>query len=153
VKRTSLIFAVVAIVMSVFLPALASDKDDVVAVVQKWADGFNSNDIEASRAVCAPDAVVLDDFPPHVWQGTDACGQWLKGYRAYAVKASVTDGKIAIGVPTHLDVESSFAYLVVPVTLSYNKGSEPIKENGVITMALHKGDAGWRITGWAWADQ
>jgi hypothetical protein len=77
----------------------------------------------------------------------------LKGYVAYTKKESVTAGKIAVGVPGRLDVESSFAYLVVPVTLSYNKGSKPVKEKGVVTMALHKGDAGWRITGWAWADQ
>ncbi len=152
-KRTSLILAVFAIVMSVFMPALASDKDDVMAVVQKWADGFNSNDIEASRAVCAPDAVVLDDFPPHVWQGTDACGEWFKGYVAYTKKASVTAGKILVGVPSHLDVESGFAYLVAPVTLSFNKKSKPVKEKGVVTMALHKSESGWRITGWAWADQ
>ena len=139
--------------VSVFMPAFASDKDDVVAVVQKWADGFNSNDIEASRAVCAPDAVVLDDFPPHVWQGTDACGKWFKAYGAMAVKTSVTDGKIVVGVPRHLDIESDEAYLVAPVILTFNKSGKRVKEDGVLTMALHKGDAGWRITGWAWADQ
>ena len=135
------------------MPALASDKTDVTAVVQKWADSFNSGDVEAERAACAPDAVVLDDFPPHVWQGLDACGQWLKGYDAMALKASNTNGKIVVGVPSHLDVESNFAYLVAPVTLSFNKGSKPVRDKGVLTMALHEGDTGWRITGWAWADQ
>jgi ketosteroid isomerase-like protein len=135
------------------MPAVASDKADVMAVVQKWADSFNSSDLEAGRAVCSPDAVVLDDFPPHVWQGSDACGKWFKGYSAMAVKASITEGKIVVGVPRHLDIESSFAYLVAPVALSFNKGSKPVKDKGVITMALHKGDAGWLITGWAWADQ
>ncbi len=152
-KRTSLTFAVFAIVFSALMSAAASDKADVVAVVQKWTDSFNSSDLEASRAVCAPDAVVRDDFPPHVWQGPDACGQWFKGYVAMAAKSSVTAGKIVVGVPSHLDVESSSAYLVAPVTLSFNRGSKPVKEKGVVTMALHKGDAGWRITGWAWADQ
>jgi ketosteroid isomerase-like protein len=153
VKRTSLTFAVVAIVISVFMPALASDKADVMAVVQKWADSFNSSALEAGRAVCAPDAVVLDDFPPHVWQGSDACGKWFKGYSAMAVKASITDGKIVVGVPRHLDIESGDAYLVAPVILTFNKSGKPVKAAGVITIALHKGDIGWRITGWAWADQ
>ena len=94
-KRTSLTLALLAMVMSALLPAQASDKSDVMAVVQKWADGFNSSDI-ASRAVCTPDAVVLDDFPPHVWQGTDACGKWFRGYVAYTKKASVTAGKIVV---------------------------------------------------------
>jgi ketosteroid isomerase-like protein len=153
VKRTSLTFAVFAMVVSAFMPALASDKSDVMAVVQTWANSFNSGDIEAGDAVCAADAVVLDDFPPHVWQGSDACGKWFKGYSAMAIKASITDGKIVVGVPRHLDVESGDAYLVAPVVLTFNKSGKPVKDDGVVTMALRKGDAGWRITGWAWADQ
>jgi ketosteroid isomerase-like protein len=154
VKRTSLTFAVFAMAVSAFMPALASDKANVMGVVQKWADSFNSSDVEAGRAVCAPDAVVLDDFPPHVWQGSDARGgQGFKGYSAMAVKASITDGKIVVGVPSHLDIELNDAYLVAPVVLTFNKCRKPVKDDGVVTMALHKGDAGWRITGWAWPDQ
>ncbi len=152
-KRTSVTLAVFAMAVLAFMPASASDKADVTAVVQKWADSFNSGDLEARRAVGAPDAVVLDDFPPHVWQGSGACGQWFKGYVAMAAKASTTTGKIVVGVPRHLDVESGFAYLVAPVTLTLNKRSKPVSDKGVIAMALHKGDAGCRITGWTWVDR
>ena len=55
--------------------ASATDKMDAMAIAQKWADTFNKGDFKSDAAVCADDAVIVDDFSPHV------AGPW----RVYSV--------------------------------------------------------------------
>lgn len=50
-------------------------------------------------------------------------------------------------------VDGGYAYVVTPVTLAFSKSGKPIKEAAVVTLTLKKAEAGWRITGWAWAEQ
>lgn len=60
--------------------ASATDKMDAMTLAQKWADTFNKGDFKSDAAVCADDAVIVDDFSPHVWQGRGACTQWYSAF-------------------------------------------------------------------------
>ena len=68
----------IAMVRSTSSPVAASDHADVVAVVHRWADAFSERSFDTDIAPCAEDAVVIDDLPPHVWQGPGACSRWFK---------------------------------------------------------------------------
>ena len=48
--------------------ALASDKDDIMAVLKQWSSGA-----AGTVAVCADDAAVIDDIPPFEWHDPGAC--------------------------------------------------------------------------------
>jgi ketosteroid isomerase-like protein len=133
--------------------ASASEKTDVLAVVHKWLDSFNAGDSKTTASMCTDDAIVMDDFSPHVWQGSGACAAWYKDYGAFIAKNVFTDPKVTLGKAKHLDVDADYAYLVAPTTYIYSKAGKPTKEAGIVTMTLHKTATGWRITGWAWADQ
>jgi hypothetical protein len=51
-----------------------------------------------------------------------------------------------------IDITADRAYVVVPASYEFKKNGKPTKETGsMFTFALQKGEAGWRITGWAWA--
>jgi hypothetical protein len=76
----------VALLVSTSGSALAMDKTDAMALAQKWADAFNKGDFKSDAAVCADDAVIVDDFSPHVWQGRGACTRWYNAFLAYAAK-------------------------------------------------------------------
>jgi ketosteroid isomerase-like protein len=147
------LLAALALVLVASMSGVASDESDVVAVVHQWSASFNSSDSKTLDLLCAADAVVLDDFPPHVWQGSTACGRWYKDFDSYAAKAAITNANIVAGKVTHLDFASGFAYLVAPVTLSFKRSGKPVTETGVLMMSLRKGSSGWRITGFSWADQ
>jgi ketosteroid isomerase-like protein len=149
--RTIIIALAVAVLASG--SAAASDETDVMAVVHKWSDAFNRGDSKTGVATCTEHAVIIDDFPPHVWQGSGTCFKWFEDFGAFAAKSEITDSKVSLGKARHLNVESGYAYLVSPTTYTYNKSGKPTKDTGMVTMTLHKTDAGWRITGWAWADQ
>ena len=61
------------------------------------------------------------------------------------------DGIVTLGEPRHVDVTGDRAYVVVPADYAYKMKGEPAQETGsTLTVALQKGAAGWRITGWAW---
>jgi len=145
----------VVIAVAVFSsgPASASDKTDAMAVVQKWVDAFNKGDGKTGSSYCAEGALIIDDFAPHVWQGSGACANWYKDYTAFAAKAEITAASVTLGKPHHLDIDSGYAYLVTPTTLTYTKAGKPATDKAIVTMSLKKGTSGWQITGWAWADQ
>jgi ketosteroid isomerase-like protein len=131
----------------------ASERTDVMAVVQQWVDAFNKGDGRTAASYCADGALIIDDFAPHVWQGSAACANWYRDYLAVIAQQQITGPKVAIGKGPHLDLDAGYAYLVTPTTLSFVKAGKPVTEKAIVTMALKKGSSGWQITGWAWADQ
>ncbi len=57
---------VIAVAVSVLVagPAVASDKDDIMAVLKQWISSE-----AGSAATCDDDAAVIDDIPPYEWHG------------------------------------------------------------------------------------
>jgi len=130
-------------------PAFASDKSDIMAILNQW------NDADEAKAVaaCADDAAVIDDVPPYEWHGPSACSNWQKDYDAYMLKNGVTDAAGTIGKPRQLFITGDRAYAVVPTTFTFTKNGKPVKVTATTAFSLRKTAAGWRITGWAWATQ
>jgi len=125
---------------------------DVLAVVDRFVDGFNKGDVKLAAAACADQTSIIDEFPPHEWHGAGACAKWMSDYDADAKKNGITGGVVALGTPSHVDLTADRAYLVVPANYGYKKNGAPVEEIGsILTLSLQKSPAGWRITGWAWA--
>jgi|SRR5205085_9377870 len=148
------IFVALAVAVMAVLPAApaaASEKTDVIVPLHQFVDGFNKGDIKTAVAQCAEQTSIIDEFPPHEWHGVGACSTWAKDFDADAKKNGVTDGKVTLGSPRHVDVMADRAYVVVPANYAYKLKGKPVKETGsTLTVALQKAAAGWRITGWAW---
>lgn len=142
-----------AIAIAIGTLAPASEKTDVMQVVQRWADAFGRRSFDTSNAPCADDAVVIDDFPPHVWQGAGACSRWFKAFEAWAATNGATDAVIEMAKPGHFESTAGFAYLVAPVTLSYGKAGKRVDFPGTLTMSLRKSASGWLVSGVAWTDR
>lgn len=124
----------------------------VLASVHQFVDAFNKGDTKAMIAACAERTSIIDEFPPHEWQGAGACAKWIADYDVDAKKNGITDGAVTLNTPSHVDVTAGDAYVVIPVNYVFKQKGKAVSEIGsVITLALHKTSAGWRITGWAWA--
>ena len=147
------LFIAAAIALAVSVSATASDKSDVMATLARWADAFNHGNFATGGTPCADDAVVIDDLPPHVWQGPSACSRWYQAVKAWADRSSVTNIAITIGNARHLEIDAGRAYFVAPVTLSYTKAAKQINFPGLITLTLHHNASGWQVSGMAWADR
>ncbi len=135
-----------AAALAVAVPAFASDRSDILSVLNQW------NDADEAKAVaaCADDASVIDDIPPFEWHGPGACSRWQKDYDAYVQKEGMTDATGTIGKPRQLIISGDRAYAVVPTTFAFTKQGKPVKVGATTTFSLHRTAAGWRITGWAW---
>ena len=132
--------------------AVASDSADVMAQLHRFVDGFNKGDVKAAVATCADQTSIIDEFPPHEWHGAGACGNWANDFDAYTRKSGITDSVVTLGKPRHVVVTGDRAYVVVPANYAYREKGKLTKETGsTLTVALQKGQPGWRITGWAWS--
>jgi ketosteroid isomerase-like protein len=135
----------------VAVPAAASDTDDVMTTVKEYLADLNNGDAGKFIGLCAPETVIIDDFPPHAWQGPTACANWLNGLVAFNQSKGITDEEVTIGEPRRVAVNEGFAYVVLPATYTYKEKGKPVVESGAVwTLALKKIARGWRVTGWAW---
>lgn len=143
--------AVLAAALAV-TPSTASAQADVLAPIHRFVDAFNQGDYKGAAASCADAVAILDEFPPHEWHGAGACTRWMNDYDADAKKHGITDGKVTLGTPRHVDVTGDRAYVVIPSDYAYKLGGKPTRESGsMFSFALQKGPAGWRILAWSWA--
>jgi hypothetical protein len=123
-----------------------------LATVKQFVDGLNKGDMEAALATCAPRTSIIDEFPPHEWQGATACQDWARDFAAANKSAGISGGVVTLGTLWRIDVNGSRAYLVTPASFSYKAHGKPVTEkNSIFTVALQRLGGNWRITGWAWA--
>jgi len=120
--------------------------------VQNYDAAYNAGHGQAGAALCAEDAVIVDDFAPHLWKGAAACADWARDLAAFDTANKVTGDTVMLGAPWHVDVDGDAAYVVVPATDANNQdGKRVVTTGSVWTFALKKTAAGWRIASWAWA--
>ena len=133
-------------------PAASADTTAVMAAVTTFVDAFNKGDVKAVAAICAPQTDIVDEFPPHQWNGAGACTTWMAAYDADARKNGITDGVVTLAAPKHVDVTGSRAYVVVPADYTFKQKGKPVNETAsTMTLVLQKGASGWRITAWSWS--
>ncbi len=132
--------------------APAADTAAVMAPIMQFANGFNTGDLKSSVAMCTSPAFVIDDFAPNVWSGATACADWATAVVTSLKKLGITNGYVALRTPWHVVITGDRAYAVVPTTFTYKQHGKSVTESGsILTVALQKTAAGWRIAAWSWA--
>jgi ketosteroid isomerase-like protein len=145
------ILTILALVLSA-VPVLAETQSGPMAAVEQFMSALNSGDTNRAVAACASPAAIVDEFPPHEWQGARACSDWLNAFDAFDKTQGITDDHVTLHHPLHVEIAGDRAYIVVPADYSYERRGKPILEAGsILTVALKMYPGGWRITGWAWA--
>ena len=146
---------VAAVVFALTLPSphlFAADKEDVVAAIHQFADNLDPKTMDKALAACDSPTSIMDEFPPHVWNGPNACADWFKAYNEYNEKHKIVPGDDTIGTPWSVDVAGDRAYVVAPATYAYKRNGKDVKElHAVFTAALRKTGDGWKITAWTWS--
>ena len=146
-----LYFAFATVLLLAGTTMVMGQRSAVMKPINQFVSGFNKGDMQSAMAACSEATAVVDEFPPHSWSGSGACQQWADDYDANAKKNRITNGKVILGKPTHLDITGDHAYVVIPSNYTFTQKGRPMAEPGsIFTFALHKGGSGWMITGWAW---
>ena len=132
-------------------PCAADEKTDVMMPIHQFVEAFNKGDSKMAT-FCADEMSIIDEFAPHEWHGAGTCLKWMNDYDADAKKNGITDGIVTLSSPRHIDITVDRAYVVVSANYTFKMKGKVVKEVGsILTIALHKEEAGWRMTGWAWA--
>jgi ketosteroid isomerase-like protein len=132
-------------------PLIASDKEDVLAVVHKWVDSFNKGDSASALALCADESTIIDDVSPYAWHGAGACKAWYKDLNAFLKKNNAVFDHTTVDKVLNFESTGDRAYTVVLASFTTKVKDAPQSEQGIWTFAMKKGGQGWRITGWTWA--
>ena len=134
------------------IPAVASDKTDVMAAVNNEVAAFNKGDKSVWAAGCADQTSIIDNFAPYRWEGTGTCSAWWDAYEANGKKNGLTGGGLKVVKVRHADITGNSAYVVLTANFSFQDKGKPAAENGSsLTFVLNKTAQGWRIASWAWA--
>jgi hypothetical protein len=146
------IFAMLAAALAwSVVPALAAAPAGPMDPVNQFVDGMNHNNMKSAAAAYTPTASIIDEFPPHHWQGATAFADWSRDFGADSKKNGITDPWVTLGQPLQNVVTGDRAYVVVPTTYSFKQRGMSMRESdSIMTFALQKLAAGWRIAGWAW---
>jgi len=75
-----------------------------MATVKQYMDGFNKSDKGAMTEACAAQASIIDEIPPHAWQGATACADWWNDNVAFNTKNGITDVNIPLREPSHTEI-------------------------------------------------
>jgi ketosteroid isomerase-like protein len=134
-----------------FEQSTKQDLDSPAVVIQRYIDAFNAGDEDALAECFAEPGFILDGQAPHVWSGPSATRDWHRDALGEAEHLGVTDFRMTLGTPSHNAIVGDAAYFVAPAILNFNMRGQPITQTGAtFTVALRKGESGWRIAAWAW---
>jgi len=136
----------------VIAPAHAAPLSSPIDAVNQFISGMNHNDMKSAAAAYAPTVSIIDEFPPHHWQGPTAFADWGRDFNADATKNAITDPVVTLGKPLESSTTGDRAYFVIPATYAFKQHGKPMRESeSIMTFALQKASGGWRIAGWAWS--
>jgi ketosteroid isomerase-like protein len=143
--------AIVLLVVGMGASASAADPE-VMAPIQKFLDSFNKGDIAGAAAThsATADLTIVDEVPPHLWNGPQAVQAWSADLDADAKKNGITEPSATIGSPTRVESDGQKAYVVVPAVYSFKQNGKAMSEKAQMTFVLKKGASGWLIHAWTW---
>ena len=124
--------------------AHASEADDLDAKVRKWTADLNAGNRPALFAACAPEASVVDGFPPYAWR---SCQAWMRDYDANNRRTKATPGTLSIGSPLWVDINGDKAYLSYSATFGNVQDGKPAVYKGMWAISMTRTRQGWKITG------
>ncbi len=129
----------------------AAPEAELVAPVRQFIDSFNKGDAAAAEAAnVSTGIVIIDEVPPHLWQGPAAFKNWSKDLSAYETKAGMTDQQVALGKVTLSDSSGDAGYVAMEAVYNYKQNGVAMREPAHMTFALRKGSGGWKIAAWSW---
>lgn len=128
-------------------PAAASDREDVVAIIQSYNDAGNKGDRAGYVAACAPDATVVDHVPPYTFAAPSACAKEYDAVVAFGMANGLDlEGLYQkIDNPVFFERNGDLAYAVFPVTAWFAQHGSKMVETLSLTAILRKDAGHWRI--------
>ena len=147
--KTILFAAVASIVFAT--PAQAGPAEDATAAVTSWIARFNAGDMNAFKAAHAQNAVIVDEFGPHLWSGADAPQRWLDDYGKDASAKGISGGRMDYAAPIRAESTGNMAYIVLPTIYRFQQAGKAKSAAGHMTFVMTRSGNDWKIASWTYS--
>jgi len=146
--KTALLFALSLLVAA---PAAAGPAEDATAVVTDVLDKFNAGDINAFFAAHQHGALIIDEFAPYIWRGTNSAERWAGDYAKDAEKRGIVAGRVDYASPIQASSNGISAYVVVPTTYRFTQNGTKMAGKGSMTFVMTRAGKDWKIASWTYS--
>ena len=139
---------------SIGAPALAQTSgsaDEATKFVTTVIDKFNAGDTKAWVAAQEDNALIVDEFGPHVWSGAGSPQRWLDAYAKDAQTNGISGSRVNYGKPLQATSDGKTAYIVLPTTYSFVQKGTKMTEPSSMTFVVNRNGNGWKIASWTYS--
>jgi hypothetical protein len=95
--------------------------------------------------------VIIENFPPFLFEGPRAIVRWRGGFNAHARLLQLEELRYELGQPEEFVQSEDRAFFTLPVRWSGFSMGRPFEERGGWAFVLIRSAGRWRILSYAWA--
>jgi hypothetical protein len=129
----------------------ATPEAELLAPIHQFIDSFNKGDSAAAEAAnLLTGVIIIDEVPPHLWQGPGAFKAWAKDLDTHDTNAGMTNQQVTLGKVSLIESTGDNAYVAIAAVYSFKQNGVAMNEPAHMTFVLRKATGGWKIAAWAW---
>jgi hypothetical protein len=140
-----------ATAIAIASPAWAGPAEDATAAVTTSLDKFNAGDIPAFLEGHRDGALIVDEFAPFLWGGSNSAQRWLEDYGKDTSARGITGGRVDYGKPIQAVSDGKSAYIVMPATYSFMQNGVKMAGSGSMTFVMGRTGGEWKISSWTYS--
>ena len=123
---------------------------EIMAPIERIARFMETLDFQfLNDAFAGGDVVLIENFPPYVFEGGDAVTRWAKGFGEHA--KNIRKLRHTFGDPHDFHRDGELAFLSLPTTWRGTIGASSFIEEGGWAFVLVQDARGWRVRNYGWA--
>lgn len=127
----------------------AAPTSEMLEIPERIATYMSTRDPQILEGVFSPNGVtILENFPPHIFNGVGAGKRWAEGFASYAEDLNIEH---AFGEPQNFSVNNDIAFFTLPTNWTGTVDDRVFSENGGWLFILELVDERWMLKGYGWA--
>ena len=123
----------------------------ILAPIEKVARFIETGDVSLLSAFAQKGVVIIENFPPHLFEGEDAVKRWSEKILSWHQPPSDLVLKHSFGTVQDLRVGDGLAFLSLATHWTISEGGDTIEEDGGWAFVLVRENEEWRVRCYGWA--
>jgi len=123
----------------------------LLAPIEKVARVLETGDESLLSAFAKKGVVIIENFPPHLFEGEDAVKRWSEKILSWHKPPSDLVLKHSFGTVQDLRVGDGLAFLSLSTHWTISQDGDSFEEDGGWAFVLVQEDDEWRVRSYGWA--
>jgi len=123
----------------------------LLAPIEKVASFLETGDESLLSAFAKKGVVIIENFPPHLFEGDDAVKRWSEKILSWHKPPSDLVLRHSFGTVQDLRVDDGLAFLSLSTHWTISQDGDSFEEDGGWAFILVQEDGEWRVRSYGWA--